>query len=705
MSCIEEKILDYLTKSKKSATSLIENLNIDEDEIKLFNKSLKELEKNGLIFLDKNNDYMLFPKNNNLFQGKLKIDKNGHYFISQNNVCTYININYLNGSLPGDIVLVKRDEFEISKKTYGIVKKIISRSDKDLLFEVVNENGNLLLKPNNISLNYTFNIDLQNDLVEGSRVLVRFSENIKDDVLYGKVTKLVGHKDDPDIDVKTIALMNDIDIEFSSNAIDELKDIPSKVLEEELEGRIDLRDKVIFTIDGKNTKDIDDAISLEINEKGNYELGVHIADVSHYVKPSTALFKDAYRRATSVYLADSVIPMLPHQLSNGICSLNPLEDRLTKSCVIELDYNGNVVDYKIFDSVIRSSKKMNYDDVNDMLDNNNCHEDYKDFTWQLHTMKKLSDKLNVIKNNRGYLNFGDNDIKIETGANGEVTNIKLLSRGSSEEMIENFMLLANEMVATNYSTLPFVYRIHDKPNEDSMTVTFEYIKSINEKFNIPHNCTNVKVMQGILRKVSKLEEAPILFELILRGMRKAVYRPENIGHFGLSLDNYTHFTSPIRRFPDLLVHSLINLYNTDFDINLLEYLEKYLNDACMHSSAKEKIADKTEREVCKYKMAEFMTNNIGKEFEGRIIRITADKVVVMLQNHITGTININDFEAGSYKFNPAKNTLTNKINEYKVGDSLTLIVKSASKESGSIEFKSNSLVEKTKVKVYSNKNF
>ncbi len=342
----------------------------------------------------------------------------------------------------------------------------------------------------------------------------------------------------------------------------EVEKLPSEVKEEEMVGRRDLRDKTIFTIDGADTKDIDDAISLDMLENGNYSLGVHIADVSYYVKEGSEIYQEAMERGTSVYLADRVIPMLPHKLSNGICSLNEGVDRLAMSCVMEIDSKGNVVSYDIFESVIRSRKKMTYTDVNKIIEENIIPEGYEPFADTLIKMEELAQILRKHKVERGYIDFGIDESKIIVDETGKAIDIKLRNRGKGENLIEDFMIAANETVATciYFMELPFIYRVHGEPNEEKINSFLTFVSSLGYTLSGKIKDMHPKTMQSILNQLKDKKEFHILSSLLLRSMQKAVYDTDNIGHFGLASERYTHFTSPIRRFPDTTVHRLLRKY-------------------------------------------------------------------------------------------------------------------------------------------------
>lgn len=403
-----------------------------------------------------------------------------------------------------------------------------------------------------------------------------------------------------------------IKTEFDPEVIEQLDSIPEEISKEDKIGRRDLTDEVIFTIDGDDTKDIDDAISVEKLENGHYKLGVHIADVSYYVKEGSPLDNEAMERGTSVYLVDRVIPMLPHKLSNGICSLNPDVERLAISCVMEIDSKGKTVDYEIFESVIKSRIQMTYKKVNKILEEDVIPSGYEPYAQKLKLMKELADIIRKAKVERGYLDFDVDEAKILVDENCVPTDVVLRDRGAGENLIEDFMIQANECVATHifYMNLPFIYRIHEYPKEEKIKGFLSFVQTLG--YTVPGNIkdTSPKSMQKLISFLSDKKEFKILSSLLLRNMQKAVYSPQNLGHYGLASKCYTHFTSPIRRYPDTTVHRLLRtyLFNNDMSSETIRHWEEKLIYVADHSSLKERSSVDCEREVEDMKMAEYMEN-------------------------------------------------------------------------------------------------
>ena len=581
------------------------------------------------------------------------------------------------------------------------VEKIIKRNHDTVVFEY---QGNGQFTPYNQKSNLS--IVTQDDirhLVVGDRLLVKInSENIgdrKNPIFKGQILHLIGHKDDPKIDIETIAYDYGFVTSFSDDVLKELEQIPAEIAEADYDGRQDLRDELIFTIDGDDTKDIDDAIS--VTKTGDYYLlKVSIADVAHYVKPGSALFEAAKERGTSAYLIDSVLPMLPHQLSNGICSLNQNVDRLALTCEMKIDKNGNIVDYQIYKSIINSKKQMTYSNVNKILEEDIIPDDYIMFVDNLKLMKELSSILNAKKKERGGIDFASSESKIITDEHGQVVKIEARSQKTAEKIIENFMLSANETIATHFSYMgvPFIYRIHEMPNIQNFTEALEFLKSqelldVKQIDRLLAKANNNELhsydVAAILRKLESEKGYVAFSNMLLRSMSKAVYSPHNEGHFALSLNNYTHFTSPIRRFPDLMVHTLIGEYETFENIDLLE---KVLPEICMHATFMERMADEAEKAADELKMAEYMQEHIGEVFEGTVISCTPYGLVVLLDNYIKGRVNFEDILDGKYYYGKESHQLINASDHhknYKIGDRIFIKVKEVSIPYRTVNFKSS----------------
>ena len=527
--------------------------------------------------------------------------------------------------------------------------------------------------------------------VDGHKVVVKLGKRKDNHTFEGEVLEIIGHKNDPGVDILSIVKKYKIETELPDEVKKELKDIPNEVNDSEIAKRRDLRKEMIFTIDGDDTKDIDDAISISRKNNGNYILGVHIADVSYYVKEGTALDNDAMERGTSVYLVDRVIPMIPHELSNGICSLNPNVDRLAISCVMEFDSHGKQINYEIFESVIKSNIQMTYKNVNKILEENEIPEGYEPYVDTLRMMKDLADILRKSKENKGYIDFEVDEAKILVDKDCVPTEITLRNRGTGEKLIEDFMIAANECVATHiyFMNLPFIYRVHESPKEEKIRSFLGYIGTLGYKVQGDLKENTPKNIQKIIKQLEDKKEFKILSSLLLRSMQKAVYKPVNLGHFGLASKCYTHFTSPIRRYPDTTVHRLLRtyLFNNKLDDNTIRHWEEKLVYIADHSSATERASVDCEREVEDMKMAEYMEKHIGEEFEGMVSSVMSFGMFVELDNLIEGLVSVKDMK-GFFDYSEERMSLTNEKTKekYTIGDRVIVKVIRASKEEKTIDF-------------------
>lgn len=680
-----EKLKELFCANKKySFNDLKKQLNIDDETLL---SDLNTLEEQGIITVL--SDYFQALDKNNYATENIKFYKDCGVFYFDN-IKYKIHLDDINGALKNDLCLFVIDKE--SKKAK--VKKIIKRFNDLVVCELMD--NKLKIYGDNKHVDIPSNE--RSRLVEGSRVLIK----LKNDGLNGNIVEIIGHKDDPDIDLTQIALSKCFSLDFSEEYLKELEKFPNHVKEDEIKGRLDLRNKLIYTIDCDNTKDMDDAISVEKKENGNYVLGVHIADVSHYVKLGSEIFKEAFKRGNSLYMLNTVIPMIHKFLSNGICSLNPSVDRLTKSCFMEIDKDGNIVDYKIVKSVIRSKKKMKYSEVNKLLEENKMVAGYEPFIDNLKLANELNNILNKARIERGYVKFMSNDLIVELDKNNKPLEFKMQEQKTAETMIENCMLMANQTVAINYSWLPFIYRIHEMPDKNTVINILQFLKKLGYNIPLIKNVDNQKALQGILRDLSSDKDFKIISNFILRGMKKAKYSTENTGHFALAYEHYTHFTSPIRRLSDLMVHILIDLYEkNNYMINEeIENLEQLLIDVSIQASFKERKAIEAENEANAMKMAEYMEGHINEYFNGKIINIDSSGVTVEV-NNIIGHVNFSDIKKDSYKFNKENFTLFGKKTKQtlKIGDNVRIKVLSASKEYRTIDFAICEKLDKVKQKV------
>ena len=693
---MQEQILEILKEHDRafSVDELNDLLQLNSlDEFKELLKNLNELEDNLKIYRTNKNNYMLF-NNSHLKIGRMLANKKGYGFVDiEGDEDVFIAPINMNNAIHGDTVIV-----EITSKKglqlEGRIVKIVNRKFKTMVGEYVEENGKGYIKLDEEKVKIKLHINREDSLgaMPGHKVLVKIGSKMKDNNYRGQVLKILGHKNDPGVDILSIVNKYGINDTFSDEVMAEVDKLPYEVSQEEMVGRKDLREEKIFTIDGDDTKDIDDAISIKLLENGNYQLGVHIADVSYYVKEGSKLDEEAFDRGTSVYLADRVIPMLPHKLSNGICSLNPNVDRLAMSCVMEIDTKGNVVDYDIFESVIKSGIQMTYKKVNLFLEQNIVSEGYEDYTDELTKMADLAKILRANKEARGYIDFDIDEPKIIVNENGEAIDVVKRERGVGEKLIEDFMIAANETVATHiyFMELPFVYRIHGEPNEEKINSFIKFVNFLGYNLNTKLKKITPKTMQQILQELKDKKEFHILSSLLLRSMQKAVYDKNNIGHFGLASKCYTHFTSPIRRYPDTTVHRLIRtyLFKNMMDNETVKYWDNKLVFLTEHSSQKERDAVECEREVDDMKMAEYMMKHIGEEYEGMVSSIVPFGMFIELPNLVEGLVRLDDMTDDHYIYIEDTYSLIGTKNKrgYRLGDKVRVRVKDANKYSKTVDF-------------------
>ena len=653
-------------------------------------KALEELTQEYIVYKTKKDKYILLKNCPSLKIGKLTVNKKGYGFvILEKEDDLYIASDNMNGAIHDDIVLAEIIRNGVKKE--GRVVKIIQRDINDMVGEIVVKDNKMSvdLDDDKKDIDLVLKKESLNNCVPGHKVVIRLVKELGPKKYLAEVIKILGHKDDPGVDILSIAYKYGIETEFNKEVEKELESIPTEVDEKELNNRTDLTDKVIFTIDGSHTKDIDDAISLEMNGE-NYVLGVHIADVSNYVKENTALGDTAYLRGTSCYLADTVIPMIPHKLSNGICSLNEGVVRLTMSCVMEINKKGKVVSYDIFPSYIKSRKKMTYEAVNDILMRNIIAPDYQEFADVLIKMNELAHILRKEKESRGYIDFDLDEAEVVQDEEGRAIDIVKREREDGEKLIEDFMIAANETVASHIYNmdLPFIYRVHGTPNSEKIDDFVNLVKLLGYDLQTKVNDLTPITMQKLLLELSDKEEFKILSSMLLRSMKKAEYSKDNIGHFGLGSRNYTHFTSPIRRFPDLTVHRLLKKYLVEKDLSMstISYYDSALVDIAEHSSEREVAS--AERDVLDMKMAEYMESHIGEIYEGTITTVTNFGFFVELPNMVEGLVHVNTLKGDYYTYIPEKLSLigSNTKKQYRIGDKLQVKVIGASKATAMIDF-------------------
>lgn len=663
------------------------------DEYRDLVVELNKLVEEYIMFFTKKEKYILLKNCPSLKIGKLTVNKKGFGFVilpKEDDI--YIDADNLNNAIDEDIVLC--EVFTKDSKKEGKIVRVIKRDLNNLVGEIYFNKEIAYLKIDDSKKDIIVELDeySSRSVVSGHKVLVRVVKEKKRNHYIASLIKIIGHKDDPKVDILSIAYRYGIYEEFGSEVEKELETIPNEVLESDLKNRKNLTNEVIFTIDGDDTKDIDDAIGLKILDNGNYELGVHIADVSYYVRENTALGDKAYERGTSSYLADTVIPMIPHKLSNGICSLNEGVIRLTMSCVMEINQKGKVVNYDIFESYIKSAKKMTYKKVNDIIERGIVDPEYEHYADTLIKMNELHKILRKEKVNRGYMDFDLDEAKIIQDEDGVAIDVVRRERESGEMLIEDFMIAANETIATHIYNmdLPFIYRVHESPKEEKVLEFLTLVKLLGYRINANIKDMSPKGMQRLLDSLKDKKEFSILSSMLLRSMRKAEYSKDNLGHFSLSSKAYTHFTSPIRRYPDLVVHRLLRtyLFKNDLSMPTINALDNSLVTIALQCSEREVAAINAERDVLDMKMAEYMEKHIGEEYIGMITTVTSFGFFVELPNLVEGLVHVNTLKGDYFNYIPELCAMIGKSSkkQYRIGDKIKVKVVAASKEASTIDF-------------------
>lgn len=643
---------------------------------KHMNDELKEvlnfLELEGLLYEDKDGLYKKMPSN--FLVTTIDETKKGTKYYETNNIRCILQKNKLNGALCYDKVIIDTNTNE--------VVKVLVRNMPNVVCEVrMTPEGFKYLYPVNTNNNLKITIGTQKmkKLIPGSRVLIEATNEIYDNMYVGKYIKTIGFINEPDIDYKTIAYNYGFNLEFPKEVLEELKKFSNEVTYEDKIGRVDLTDERVFTIDGKDCKDMDDAISIKRKEDGGYILKVHIAHVSHYVKFGSAIFEEAARRGNSVYFPDSVVAMLPERLSNELCSLNPNVERLTRTVEIELDKNAKVTSYKTYRSVIKSKLKMNYDDVFDIITGKEAKSEYKPFVNDLMILKELSEKLTKIKIERGYTSFDSEELKFVMDELGNTKEILVEKDNIAHEIIENCMLLPNELVTHLYPGFPFGFRNHEIPSAYKMYDLIETLKELGYPIKNLKNMKPNFLIQRLLNDFKGKEEYVIISRIILTSLKLAYYGTENKGHFGLALQNgYTHYTSPIRRLNDLIIHNLLDMYE---DGNLtkekLIEIDNMIEKLLEHASRMERQAEKAEYEADKLQVINYLKQHIGEEQIAYIEKITPEYIKVIVPGLMDGIIKFDDMPERTYMLPSGKLKGVDTGRVYKPGHKVLLTIKDA----------------------------
>ncbi|TWL12204.1 Ribonuclease R [Bacillus licheniformis] len=671
----------------------------DSDEYKELVKALVTLEEKGLVVRTRSNRYGL-PEKMNLIKGKVSAHAKGFAFVLPEDSSlddVFIPPSELNTAMNGDTVLVRLSTESGGTKKEGAIIRIIERNIQKIVgtYTETKNFGFVIPDDKKITNDIFIPKHAKNGAVEGHKVVVRLTSYPEGRMsAEGEVIEILGHKNDPGIDILSIIHKHGLPGDFPAEAMEQAGNTPDTIDEKDLEGRRDLRDQTIVTIDGADAKDLDDAVTVTKLKNGHYKLGVHIADVSHYVTEGSPIDQEAYERGTSVYLVDRVIPMIPHRLSNGICSLNPKVDRMTMSCEMLINPQGQVVEHEIFQSVIKTTERMTYSDVNKILvdDDEELKQKYEALVPMFKDMEDLAAILRGKRMERGAVDFDFKEAKVLVDEEGKAKDVVLRERSTAEKLIEEFMLVANETVAEHFHwmNVPFIYRIHEDPDQEKLQRFLEFVTTFGYVVKGTAGSIHPKALQSVLEEVRDRPEEAVISTVMLRSMKQAKYDPQSLGHFGLSTEFYTHFTSPIRRYPDLIVHRLIRTYliqgKTD-EATREKWAEK-LPEIAEHTSNMERNAVDAERETDDLKKTEFMLDKIGEEFDGVISSVTNFGMFVELPNTIEGLVHVSFMTDDFYRYDEQHYAMIGERtgNVYRIGDEITVRVVDVNKDERNIDF-------------------
>lgn len=670
-------------------------MQVPKDEKQDLKEVLDSLIHDGKVMLDTKTRYKL--SNANLKVGTFSGTQRGYGFVTIEGEKDDIFIpeNATKGALNKDIVQVMIKEEQTGKRKEGEVVSIVERGNTDIVGTFQKSKNFGFVVPDNLKFGKDIFIpkEYTKGAVTGHKVVVKIVDfGSKDKSPEGRVTEIIGHINDPGVDIMSIIKANNLPLEFPDVVMKSLDSIPEEVTSADIGGRMDIRDLQTVTIDGEDAKDLDDAITISKNGD-KYTLGVHIADVTNYVKEGSPLDVEAIKRGTSVYLVDRVIPMLPHKLSNGICSLNAGVDRLALSCFMDIDKKGNVVGHKIAETVLRVDRRMSYTSVKKILEDKDEAEieEYKDLVPMFELMQELATLLREKRHKRGSIDFDFPESKIILDEKGKPIEIKAYERNSATKIIEDFMLLANETIAEDYfwQEIPFVYRTHENPDTEKIQKLGIFINNFGYSIKIGQDEIHPKELQKLLSKIEGTPEEALISRLTLRSMKQAKYTVTNEGHFGLSTKYYCHFTSPIRRYPDLQIHRIIkeNLRGKMNEKRISHY-ERILPEVARQSSQTERRADESEREVEKLKKVEYMKQFIGEYFEGVISGITTWGMYVELPNTVEGMVHVNSMEGDYYYYDEEHYMMIGEHTKkmYKLGQKVTIEVVGCDRVLRTIDF-------------------
>jgi ribonuclease R len=701
---MKEKILNYFKESgtKPLAVDEIEKeLPIENaEDFKQLVIALNELEEEGELVRTRKNRFGL-PEKMNLIRGKIQMHSKGFAFLIPDEPDIddiYIHNYDLASAMNGDKVLVRVEKKGgRGDRPEGTVVRILERAVMQVVGTFENEGafGFVIADDKRIPNDIFIPKKFMNGAVTGHKVIAHITKYPEGRMsAEGEIIHILGHKNDPGIDIISIIHKHGITVDFPDEVLDQAAETPDNITPEELEGRKDLRDEMIVTIDGADAKDLDDAVAVKKLDNGNYKLGVYIADVSYYVDENSPIDKEAFERGNSVYLVDRVIPMIPHRLSNGICSLNPQVDRLTIGCEMEINTAGEVVNHEIFPSVIQTTERMTYHDVNKILVEHDepLREKYAQLVPMFEHMEELAKILNRKRMTRGAIDFDFKEAKVLVDEKGKATDVVLRERSTGERLIEEFMLAANETIAEHFHWLdvPFIHRVHEDPDEGKLETFFEFLGGLGIHVKGTANEVHPQALQKVLNDIKGEPEEMIISKLMLRSMKQAKYDPQSIGHFGLASEFYTHFTSPIRRYSDLIVHRLIRtyLFQGQIDSSARRKWKDVMPEIARQTSEMERRAVDAERETDDLKKAEYMQQKIGEEFTGLISSITNFGMFVELENTVEGLIHVSYLTDDYYHYDEGSQSLIGErtANMYRVGDEVEVRVVQVNLDERAVDF-------------------
>ncbi|PID61256.1 MAG: ribonuclease R [Ignavibacteriae bacterium] len=694
---MKEKIKSFFQTNQNTlitSKALSKRLSVKKKDVDFYKQELYRLFKEGYL-IKSGKRYRLNKASAKKFIGELQlVNENNYGFVIFKNKKlddVFISERHLNNAMDGDKVEVSLFAKRSGKNQEGQIINVVKRKHEEIVGILRKSNSFFYVEPDDSKIHRKIYISSKNlkNATEGDKVVVsKIAWETSQPNPEGVIMEVLGKAGSYDAEIASIAREFGIRYKFSKGVLSESEEFTAAISETEIKNRLDLRDKNIFTIDPKTAKDFDDAVSVEKLPNNNLLIGIHIADVSHYVTPGSKIFKEAEKRGTSVYLVGKVIPMLPERISNNLCSLVPNEDRLTFSVIVEFTPEGKQVDYKIAKTIINSKRRFTYEEVQEIIEKQNgehCNDILK-----LNSIAKI---LRKARTERGSINFSTPDVEFDLDTNGVPIDIKIKESNESHRLIEEFMLLANRIVSAHVNKkkkqlekYPFVYRIHDLPNEEKINEFAKFVQSLGYFFT-PDIKGGAKELQRILEEVEGTEEEAVVNEIAIRSMAKAIYSTQNIGHYGLGFNYYSHFTSPIRRFPDLITHLLIFNFISDNKGKSFNY--KRLEEICEHSSAMERNAIMAERLSIKLKQIEYLKNKVGEKFKGVISGLTHFGIFVELNSNLAeGLIHLSDLDDDFYVLDEKSYSMVGSETEkqFRLGDKIEVQLKSVNEEKREIDF-------------------